>query len=241
MKIAAILLIVASILASCDATPRQLTTEEREAQRYAEGEAAVAACQAIRCKQLDLDGNLLADFSVLNAMTHVEVLMVSRTNFVDLTDIAEMGQLLELHISNTGVNDLTGLSAFSNLDVLHMEGLREKPSLAPMASPALTGLVELALTTEKEDSIAFIANMRSLKRLKFGWGEIGSIRPLDGHPSLEKLSSDSDILSWQRGLLRIPRLREFYVGTGMRNLDDGIRQSLDERGVLAIAPPLVVC
>ena len=241
MKIAAILMIVVSVLASCDTAPRQLTTEEREAQRYAEGEAAVAACQATRCKQLDLDGNLLSDFSVLNAMSHVEVLMVSRTNFVDLNDIAEMGQLLELHISNTGVKDLTGLSAFSNLDVLHLEGLREKPSLAPMASPALTGLVELALTTEKEDSIAFIANMRSLKRLKFGWGEIGSIRPLDGHPSLEKLSSDSDILSWQRGLLRLPRLREFYVGNGMRNLDGGIRQSLDERGVLAFAPPILIC
>jgi hypothetical protein len=237
----AMMFVAAIGLIACDTTPAQLSSEEREALQFANGAAALEACRATQCERLDLDGNKLTDFSVLNDMYFVKALMVSRTNFVDLGEIAGMTQLQELHISHTDIETLDGLAVFSNLDVLHMEGLRAKPSLAPLASPSLRGLVELALTTEKEDSIAFIAGMKSLKRLKFGYGEIGDARPLDGHPSLERIASDADILQWQRGLLRIPRLKEFFVGNGMRNLDDGIRDALDERGLLATAPPIIVC
>jgi hypothetical protein len=235
-------------LVACDFSPPPLTPEERaeraearEAARLVEGEAAVEACRATRCTSLDLDGNRLSDFSVLNDMKHVEVLMVSWTNFDDLADIAGMTGLQELHISGTSISDLSGLSAFENLDVLHMEGLREKPSLEPLSTPALYGLVELALTTQKEDSIAFVTNMRSLKRLKVGYGDIGDLRPLSGHPSLEKLSSDSDIHAWQRGLLRLPRLKEFYVGNGMTNLDPGIREALEEKSLVVYEPLIIVC
>jgi Leucine-rich repeat (LRR) protein len=248
IKLLAMTIVAVSVLVACNTSSGPLTPEDRaeraaehEAAKLIEGEAAVEACRDTRCDRLDLDGTRLSDFTVLNDMTHVKALMVSRTNFENLVDIAGMSQLQELHISYTSIADLSGLSAFTNLDVLHMEGLREKPSLAPLATPALFGLVELALTTEKEDSITFLANMKSLKRLKFGYGEVGSLRPLDGHPSLEKLSSESDILSWQRGLLRIPRLKEFYVGGSMRNLDAGIRSTLEERGLLVDAPPIIVC
>ena len=240
--------VVISLLAACNMESRPLTEEERaervavqEASKLERGEAAGDACIQTRCTRLNLDTLRLTDFSVLNEMSHVKALMVSRSNFVDLSDIAGMTQLQELHISYTSISDLSGLTVFSNLDLLHMEGLREKPSLEPLGSPALRGLVELALSTEKDDSIAFVSNMRSLKRLKFGWGEIGNLRPLDGHPSLERLSTDADILQWQRGLLRMPRLKEFYVGNGMRNLDNGIRDALEENDLLVYEPALVVC
>lgn len=247
-KLFALMLLAVTTLTACNSSSRPLTDEERaaraaerRAERLVRGETAVADCIAARCERLDLDGSRLNDFNVLNDLTHVKALMVSRTNFDDLGDIAGMPQLQELHISNTNVEDLSGIHIFSNLDILHMEALREKPSIEPLSTPALTGLIELALTTEEDDSIAFIANMKSLKRLKFGWGKVGDFEPLSGHPSLEQLSSDSDILRWQRGLLRLPRLREFHQGNGMRNLDSGIRETLQERGIYSFEPAVIVC
>ncbi|MEH6836609.1 MULTISPECIES: hypothetical protein [Falsihalocynthiibacter] len=247
-RLLAFVIVTASVLVACDAPPKRLTDEERatrevarEAKRFADGEAAVEACKASYCERLDLDGTRLNDFTVLNDMSHVKALMISRTNFANLSDIANLTELQELHMSYTDVPDLNGLSAFSNLDILHMESLREKPSLEPLSTPALTGLVELALSPQKENSIAFVTNMKSLKRLRFGYGEVGNLKPLSGHPSLEKLSSNADILQWQRGLLQLPRLKEFYVDYSMKNLDPGIRDALEEKGLLVYAPPMVMC
>ena len=94
---------------------------EHEATRLREGEAILSDCIATQCSTLDLDGKRLADYGAINGLTHVKVLMLSYTDFDDLSDIAGMTQLTELHIGQTALTDLSGLSSVPNLRLLHAQ------------------------------------------------------------------------------------------------------------------------
>ena len=222
-------LVAAMSLASCEVEP----PVDYEALALERGAAVVAECAAVRCERLDLDGARLADFSVLNGMDHVTALMVSYSNFDDLADIAGMTQLTELHIGSTQVADLSGLSVFENLRLLHAQGLYTVEDFTPLHQ--MTGLSELAIDVPEDGSIGYIAGLTQLETLSILSGTIGDLAPLAGHPSLRVLNIEAGVPEDTSALLSMPRLQE--ISLNFWAVDDATRQALTDRGVAVLAVP----
>lgn len=234
-------------VASCDhlrdanaAHLREQRAIEREAEALSRGEATLAACIANKCEVLNLDGMKLDNYSVINDLQHVDVLMASRTNFSDLNEIAGMQHLVELHITSANVTDLSGLKNFPMLRVLHVEGTRPDVDKAPIAQ--LLNLTDLRMGN-LDDSIdaSFIQNMSKLENLHISWhGTDADISVLNGHPTLRNVEIGGQLPADQLVLLSMPKL-ETILFWRAGSLDEGIRKSLEDRGLLRLIPVAPVC
>lgn len=145
----------------------------------------LADCIATSCETLNIDRGDLANFSVVAEMGHVTALRMSWTDFDDLADIAPMRQLRELHISSTQVSDLSGLNAFQNLDILHLQWSRGVTDFSPLAG--MTSVTELALGGNDVGEMAYVAALTNLDGLSLTSSKISSMTALIGHPSLTRL------------------------------------------------------
>ncbi|NOR64131.1 MAG: hypothetical protein GQ535_16795 [Rhodobacteraceae bacterium] len=227
-------------LVACDQVNEANDAAAREADALRRGEATLAACIESQCETLDIDGMRLADYAVINGLTHVKVLMVSRTGLDDLADIADMQQLTELHITDTNIADLTGLQNFPKLKVLHFERMSAGVDISPIAQ--LTGLTELALSelTETHD-VSFVKNMRRLEDLKISWlsGD-ADLSILRRHPSLRNVDLDGSLPTDQSALLTMPKLESInFTYAYMLNIET--REELERLGVFDYFETIVVC
>ncbi len=233
-------LLVFLSLVACEQANEANDAAAREAEALRRGEATLAACIESQCETLDIDGMRLPDYAVINGLTHVKVLMASRTGLDDLADIADMQQLTELHITDTNITDLTGLQTFPKLKVLHFERMSAGVDLSPIAQ--LTGLTELAVSELTETSdVSFIKNMRRLENLKISWlsGD-ADLSLLRGHPSLRNVDIDGSLPTDQSALLTMPKLESINF-TFAFMLDIETREELERRGVFNYAETIVVC
>tara|TARA_R110000850_G_scaffold36863_1_gene97103 strand:+ start:112 stop:825 length:714 start_codon:yes stop_codon:yes gene_type:complete len=224
------------------AAERAERAEERQAERDAvaltRGNAALADCIVSQCEVLDIGGMRLEDYTAINALTHVKVLMASHTDFDDLGDISGMRQLTELHISNTKILDLTGLASFPHLSVLHFEYALPDVDISPIGR--LTSLTELAIGGLSETSdLSFIRNLRRLENLVARWGlGTADISFLRRHPSLRIVEIDARLPEDQSALLTMPRLDAIRLNFFEINPD--VRQKLIDRGLMSAVEPQVV-
>lgn len=227
-------------LVACDQVIEANDAAAREADALAQGEVTLAACIESQCEVLDIDGMRLADYTVINGLTHVKVLMASRAGFDDLADIADMQQLIELHLTDTDITDLTGVQNFPRLKVLHFERMSAGVDISPIAQ--LTGLTELALSELTETSdVSFVKNMRRLENLKISWlrGE-ADISILRGHPSLRNVDIDGSLPADQSALLTMRKLESInFTYAYMLNIET--REELKRLGVFDYFETIVVC
>lgn len=210
-----------------------------QTEQLARGKATLAECIATRCTTLNLDGQRLDDFSVVNTLNHVEALMVSRSNFDTLADIKDMTQLKELHISYTDVTDIALVTNFPALKVLHFEGGSSAVDKTPIAQ--LTGLTDLALSGVGDDfDASFIRNMPLLENLIIRGWDTADLRPLRSHPSLRNVEIGGKLPADQTAILTMPKLEGimFYRDD---TLNDRMRTTLESRGLLRLVPPVPVC
>lgn len=225
-------------LTACDIAPTQIDWEQQQLEK---GKTAIAECVAIQCSRLDLDNAILDDYAILNDMPHVTALMASYTGFSDLSTITGMTQLQELHIGQTDVADLSLLSAFPNLTVLHAQFLDEVTDFSPITR--LTRLEELVIGDYRFDDLGLIAAMPQLKRLLVNIDADVDLSPLRGHPGLEKIDFGDQFVTDISVLLTLPRLREVRVQDF--GPDDPIAAdaaTLTARGVQVLMQPvMVVC
>lgn len=237
-------------LAACDQVIGANNAAAHEAERLARGEATLATCIEVQCEVLDIDGMRLADYTVINSLTHVKVLMVSRTGLDDLADIAGMQQLTELHITDTDITDLTGLQNFPKLKVLHFERMPEGVDISHIGQ--LNGLKELALGSLGEESDAsFIKTLRRLERLKIRWvGVDADLSIFQNHPSLRTVDIFGNLPADQSALLTMRRLESINFYSNDRNpnsfnngasLNPEIREELERRGVFQLRQLMTVC
>jgi len=236
-------------LVACDQVNEANDAAAREAEALRRGEATLAACIESQCETLDIDGMRLADYAVINGLTHVKVLMASRTGFDDLADIADMQQLTELHITDTDITDLTGLASFPKLKVLHFEGMPAGVDISPIGQ--LTRLKELALGGLGEGSDpSFIKTLRRLENLKITWvGVNADLSIFRKHPSLRTVDIFGTLPEDQSALLTMRKLQSINVFENDRGwtynnghtLDPEIRQELERRGVFELLEVYVVC
>ena len=172
-----------SLLMSCQMTDTGSTTTTRE-DRLVLGQSVIDDCVRSECGRLNLDSQLVEDYTQVATLTHVTAFMSSYTDFSDLSDIAAMTQLRELHIGQTQVSDLSGLSNFPNLTLLHAQGLSVE-SYAAIGQ--LRRLEELALGRADVGDLSFLRGLRNLKNLNLDNSEISSMAVLRNNASIERL------------------------------------------------------
>ena len=228
-------------LAACDQIIEANDTAAREAEALTRGEATLAACIESQCETLDIDGMRLADYAVINRLTHVKVLMASRTGFDDLAYIADMQQLTELHITDTGISDLTGLANFPKLKVLHFERMPAGVDISHIGQ--LTGLKELALGSLGEGSDAsFIKTLRRLENLKIRWvGVDVDLSIFQNHPSLRTVDIYGSLPAEQSALLTMRKLESINFFSNRTGLNPEVLEELQRRDVYQFRLEMPVC
>ncbi|MEX3014415.1 hypothetical protein [Gymnodinialimonas hymeniacidonis] len=220
-------------LAACQTTPT--------VSHYEYGQGLVETCAAEACGTLGLDYAPLADYTQLNALSHVTALMVSHTDLANLSDIAAMAQLRELHMGDTQVRDLSGLSQLGNLRLIHMQGI------APTSWEPLTqvsGLRELAVGFYGMSDVSFVANLPRLEQLYLA--NVGAEMDLSGlgrHRGLRALHLDNDTVADLSPLLDLPNLRRFSMLTFDPERHGDVIAQLRARGVTVDLeePAVIVC
>lgn len=218
-----------------------------EVRDYSYGEGQLAACTATSCARLDLDRGALPDYTQLAALSHVTALMISHTDFANLADIAPMTQLTELHIGLTNATDLTGLSAFQNLALLHIQGVAPE-SWEPLAQ--LTGLRELAIGHRELTDLTFITASPQLRRLRiFSAGDGASFEGLGRHRGLREIELNTDSFTDLSPLLNLPNLRTLSISVAQWDYARGLYaddqnadviRRLKARGVRVIVDEIIV-
>ncbi len=206
---------------------------------YDYGQGLVETCAVEACSTLGLDYAPLADYTQLNALSHVTSLMVASTDFSSLSDIAAMGQLNELHMGNSRVQDLSGLANFGNLRLIHMQGI-QPADWTPLTQ--VSGLRELAVGYNGMSDLSFIAQMPGLQRLHLSEvTESTDLSTLGRHRGLRAVHLDSELVSDLSPLLRLPNLRQVSITYfGNTDLHTDVIAQLRARGVTVELDELVV-
>ncbi|MEP3920667.1 hypothetical protein [Ascidiaceihabitans sp.] len=226
-------LLAVSSLASCTISENRFFSQSD----YDRGDRAVAACIEIECRTLNLDGSPLRDYTVLNGLKHVTVLMVSRTNFVHLDDIADMSHLTELHIRETQVTDLSGLVHFPKLKTLHVSLLHQGVDPAPIAN--LTSLVELAVTGREDETLDYISSLQNLKNLRVDGGQISGISPLLDLKALRQITLYSEL---PEDLFDLTKIKNIYsISLLDKYLTPEFQSMFDNRSVVFVSEPIIIC
>lgn len=218
------------VLAGC-----MLTEPSHETARYQRGQRILDQCIATRCEKLNLDGSYLRDFSQLNDLTHVKVLMVSYTNFDSFDHIASLTELEELHIRNSDVADISALDRFADLRVLHVGQVRTPSEEQAIAS--LAKLEELAVTLTVQTEIGFIGELQNLRKLSITSSQVESFAPLATLAHLRDLEIRRQAIDDIAPILKVPNL-EFITGP---QLTEDQEKQLRARGVEIAIGVIVVC
>ncbi len=166
-------------------------------------------CKRERCKYLDLRYLPITDLNVLSDMDHLETLFLSYTDVADLTPIAGLVGMKQLHIGHTKVTDISTLSTMENLGLLHLWGT-EITDFTPVSG--FTDLYELALSNTNAKSLDFIAPLKNLQRLNLGSLKIRDIRVLETLPKLQLVETDHPEYFNKRTVNRLDK-RGVYFGT----------------------------
>jgi len=212
------------VLSACQMDTTQ-SVENFEAERIARTMGLVESCRVSECGRLNLDSGDLEDYGIVADMAHVTAFMTSYTDFDDLSDIAAMSQLRELHIGSTQVRDLNGLSNFPSLTLLHAQELRNVNDYSAVGR--LTGLTELALGRSDLGDLSVLRGLTRLKSVNLMGATMTSLNGLRNHPTLESIDLISADLPEDISVLKtIPNLRELSVTDW--NLSEAQRAVIDE-------------
>lgn len=205
------------------------------------GQEAADACVARACDTLIVDGLGLRDYAQIAAMDHVTSVMVTRTDFHSLTDIAGMTQLRGLHIGHTQVRDLSGLTAFANLEIVHMQGVGAD-ALASARFPQ--GVRELAVGGPGLSELSVVNRTPNVQRLHVDTLAVGAdLSALEGHRALHTVHL-GDVGGMELApLLAMPALREVSLSLhpgAMNPAQASVIAALRARGVNVSAEEIVV-
>lgn len=206
---------LAALTLSLALTACNTTTGGTKQSREERGQAILAECIASECQRLDLDGARLPDYSVLKDLTHVRALMVSYTDFTDLSALGENAQYSELHIGASNVTDLSALHSFPNLKLLHVQDL-DVSDYSPIRK--LKNLEELVIGQSTFKDLNLVRSLPKLKRLNVVSSDVHDLTPLRNNSSIQVLDLYEMELSDLSPLLSMSGLRQLSIS--FYNLSD---------------------
>lgn len=179
--------------------------------------------------ELNLSRNTIDDLSPLAELTNLEKLDLHTTNTKDIAALASLTKLTELNLQKTKVNDLSPLAGLTNLELLELHD-NQIEDLSPLAG--LTNLEILELRNSKIEDISPLANLTNLKELILDDNRIIDLSPLAGLVNLKKLLLCNNEIRDLSPLLSLTNLEKVELrGNELNNGDCPVIEELRSRGV----------
>ena len=162
-------------------------------------------------ERLDLSGNPVADVSALEGMGQLVELRLDDTAvaYADVRALPYFGRLQDLGLGGLGIEDLSSLSAMTQLRrlYLHDNGVAD---ISPLSE--LSDLRTLDLSGNGISDISALAAMTRLSRLDLGDTGVVDIAPLAGLVELGNLNLSGNDIEDVSALSAMTRLRNLYLG-----------------------------
>lgn len=183
--------------------------------------------------KLSLCKNDIEDISGLESQTEIAVLRLSGTRVKDISCLSGMSKLYELDLNNTQVEDLSSLRGL-NIEILKCLDCKiyEYDVLKNFS-----GLIELQITTGKEEMLSWIGEFESLKFIAITDSYFTDLKEIKKLTNLEGIElAGSTRLTDLNGIHELERLNYLGIsGTGITEFPDSIKDSkiriIDMKGV----------
>ena len=154
-------------------------------------------------KRLDLSGeyidgggwansNAVSDFSPLVGLRQLTYLGFSRTGISNISELADLTQLTELHLSDNNISNISPLTGLTQLTFLGLSG-NEISDISALSG--LTQLTNLYLDQNAISDISALSGLTQLTFLGLSGNEILDVSPLSGLTQLTDLSLDWNAIS----------------------------------------------
>ncbi|MYE91580.1 hypothetical protein F4X33_21580, partial [Candidatus Poribacteria bacterium] len=154
--------------------------------------------------ELRLKGNNISDLSPLSGLTNLTELELDANNISDLSPIASLTNLTELDLSGNNISDLSPLSGLTKLTKLNLSG-NSISDLSPIAG--LTNLTELFLDRNNISDLSAVSGLNRLIGLDLSDNSISDISALAGLPRLRGLDVRANPLNYTSIYTYIPALQ----------------------------------
>jgi hypothetical protein len=148
--------------------------------------------------------------------------------------------ITEIRAEEMGIVSLSGLEAFTSLQVLHIRG-NHVEDLSPLAG--LSGMITITASENEISDIGPLANLTNLETLTFGNNRIAEIDVLAGLPNLTSLYLNGNRVAGISALTSLTELTYLYLAAnlltdvkslqGLANLQS---LSLDVNQITDLAP-----
>lgn len=230
-----------ALLTGCQMQAPEDDSSARE-RRLINSQNIIQSCELSRCQLLNLDSQLVLDYAQIAGFSHVSELMASYSDFDDLDAIAPMTQLRELHIGSTRLTDLSGLSNFPNLRLLHVQSNFQVTDFSAIGR--LSNLEELAVGVNDLGDARFLRNLRRLQTLSLEDADLTSLEALRNHPTLQDLDIIGATLPDDISVLTtIPNLRKISITDwSLSDAQKAVIAQLEARGVnVELQAVMIVC
>jgi len=151
----------------------------------------------------------IADLSGLEYCTNLTGLYLGWNNLIsDLSPLAGLTQLVQLHLGYSQITDLTPLSGMASLTGLWLQ-VNQITDLTPLAG--LTGLVEVDLSGNAITSLSPVTGWTQLSGASLGDNQISDLTPLSGLAQLTALNLRSNQVSDLSLLAGLGQLRQLWM------------------------------
>ncbi len=143
-------------------------------------------------RQLNLNGNSIADLTPIAGLTNLISLRLYSNNFSSLIPLRGLKSLKSLDISANGISDISSLTSLTNLVELFLQ-LNKIEDVTPLKG--MTNLELLYLSENNVEDIKALAGLTNLTQLYLQANSLQDITPLEGCVDLETLYlSSNDIV-----------------------------------------------
>ena len=139
---------------------------------------------AINIRYLRLHNNPIVDISSLADLAKLEEVHCLGCGIVDLSPLANLKNLRGIFLGHNKISDISPLAALTNLTSLHLQS-NQIVDLRPLAN--LINLREFWIQDNLVEDITILANLTLLEELRLNRNEITDITPLIGLKNLMKL------------------------------------------------------
>ncbi|MCP4344977.1 MAG: leucine-rich repeat domain-containing protein [Desulfobacterales bacterium] len=136
------------------------------------------------------------------------------TQLSDITPLANLTNLTELHLFFNQISDIGPLADLTNLTKLYLDS-NQIGDISPLEN--LTNLTELDLNTNQISDISPIVSLTDLAKLNISFNQISDISPLENLTKLTGLGLASNEISDLSPLVSLTDLKEIYLGSNEIN------------------------
>ena len=143
-----------------------------------------------RLKELDLEGNLLSDVSILKGLKNLRYLSLRKNNIYDISSLKDLTKLTYISLRENHISDVSSLKELRDLTYLHIGFNYRISDVTPLKN--LTNLLHLQLDHNKISDVSPLKNLTNLKHLDASDNQISDLSSLKDLKKLTWIDLDTN-------------------------------------------------